>query len=113
MPDQFQLTEEEQDRLLEIRQELRERGYQDITEHGDLRVGARIRHRGQQFTEAFRHGTGYVVALMEKPDSAWSRTYRMPDIELVVVFDKPALLSSSRLSQLAQYHVSVVEVADV
>lgn len=103
-------------RLAAMLSELHERGYRDIIEHESfrVRVGARIRHRGHQWPEAYREGTGFIVALTEKPDSPWSRTYRMPDIELVALWDKPRPFEdSSRLAGLAQYHVEVIEVADV
>jgi len=93
--------------------QLREHGYVDLDEYTYprsgrvLRVGSRIRHGGEQYPEALTHGTGNVVALLHKPDSAWSRSYRAPDIELVVLHDRPR--SESRLSQLAQYHVEVIE----
>lgn len=103
------LTDEEQARVTAKRNELLARGYQDITEHRRLRLGARIRHRGQQWPDAYRRGTGWVAVLTEKPNSAWSREWRMPDIELVAVWDKPWGLGQSRLSGLAQYHVEVIQ----
>lgn len=85
---------------------LRERGYQNVAEHGQLRPGTRIRHRGERYYEALEHGTGVVLAITEKPDSSWSRTWRMPDIELITLSDKPRF--DSRLSRVAQYHVAVI-----
>lgn len=110
MLEQTLLTAAEETRLTEMREELHACGYRDIAEHKNLRVGSRIRHRGQQWPEAFANGTGVVAVLTEKPNSSWSQTYGMPDIELVAVWDEP--WTSSRLSQLAQYHVHVIEVAD-
>lgn len=74
-----------------------------------LHVGARVRHIGEQYPEALRDGTGNVVALLHRPDSPWSRSWRMPDIELVTLSDRPRF--ETRLSQLAHYHVEVIEGA--
>jgi hypothetical protein len=75
-----------------------------------LRVGTRVRHNGERYPEALEHGTGNVVALLHKPDSAWSRSYRAPDIELVVLSDRPRF--DTRLSRVAHYHVEVIERND-
>lgn len=106
------LTPAEEKQLGELLAELHDRGYRDITKHGRLHVGDRVRHWGHQWSHAFSEGTGFVVAMTERPDSAWSRTYRMPDIELIAVWDVPRPFdTSSRLSLLAQYHVCPVELA--
>lgn len=112
MPPEMVLTELERAELAEKVKELHKRGYRDVAEHHGLKVGARIRHHGHQWSEAFRLGTGHVAVLTEKPNSAWSISWHMPDIELIAVWDKPRGLGSSRLSQVAQYHVEVIELAD-
>lgn len=113
MPDQVVMTGDEQDELAAKVAGLHAAGYVDIAEHDELRVGVRIRHGGQRYSEAFRLGTGFVVALTEKPDSAWSKSWGKPDIELIALWDKPwPLPDMSRMSQLAQYHVHVIEVTD-
>lgn len=104
------LTPDEQERLAAMVKELINHGYQEITGHGRLKVGTRIRHQGHQWTEAFRDGTGIVAALTERPDSPWSMSWNMPDIELIALWDKPQGLIPSRLSGVAQYHVDVIEV---
>jgi len=81
-------------------------GYVDVAEHGKLRPGVRIRHRGERYPEALEHGTGIVLAITERPDSPWSKTYGAADIELITLSDKARF--NSRLSQLAQYHVDVI-----
>lgn len=97
--------------------ELRKHGYVDLDEYvyprsgRRLRVGARVRHGGEQYPEALQYGTGNVVALMHRPDSAWSHSWRMPDIEMVMLRDKPRF-GESRLSGLAHYHVEVIEEED-
>lgn len=87
--------------------ELRKRGYRDVAEHGELRPGVRIRHRGQRWSEALDKGTGVVLAITERPDSSWSQTYRTADIELITLADQERF--GSRLSQVAQYHVATVQ----
>jgi hypothetical protein len=100
------LTSDEQAQLAEMLTALHERGYGDVAEHGGLRAGARIRHRGHQWSGAYTSGTGVVLAVTEKPDSAWSVSWHMPDVELLALWDRDH--GSGRLSMLAQYHVDVV-----
>jgi hypothetical protein len=102
----FRLEPDEEAKVAEILAGLHAHGYRDVDAHGALRPGVRIRHVGHQWCEAINAGTGFVVAITEKPDSAWSRTWGKPDVELITVSDKPFL--DSRLSQLAQYHVVVI-----
>jgi hypothetical protein len=104
-----ELTAPEDFQLLLILQDLHDQGYRDIEQHDGLRVGTRVRHRGEQYPEAFRDGTGVVIALTERPDSSWSLSWGMPDVELVVLRDTPRFDGQSRLSWVAQYHVSAVE----
>ena len=92
-----------------MRAELEARGYLDV-DHDRLRPGARVRHRGERWSEAVASGTGVVVAVMELPDSSWSRSWGGRDIELLVLKDKPLLPGMTRLAQLADYHVAVAEV---
>lgn len=101
------LTAKEQQQIDEMLAGLHAHGYVDVADHKQLRPGVRIRHRGEQYYEALAHGTGVVVAITEKPDSAWSRTYGAADVELITLSDTARF--SSRLSQLAQYHVAVIE----
>ena len=103
-----ELTPEERAEADRILADLRERGYTDRAEFDELAPGVRVRHRGHQWPDAFRKGTGVVVAITEKSPSAWSQEWRMPDVEMVVAFDKPTWPGTSRLSTLAQYHVSAV-----
>ncbi|WP_026931197.1 hypothetical protein [Glycomyces tenuis] len=108
-----ELTTEEQAELERIVASLHEHGYVDLDEFVypksglKLRVGTRIKHRNEEYWKAIRHGTANVVALTEKPDSPWSKTYRMRDIELVMFRQEREI--GSRLSQVAQYHIDVIE----
>jgi hypothetical protein len=85
---------------------LHDRGYQTVAEHGDLRPGTRIRHVGERYSAAHLDGTGIVLAITEKPNSSWSVSWRMPDVELIALWDRPD--TRGWLSGLAQYHVDVI-----
>lgn len=101
------LTPEEAAQLDTLRAELRGCRYVEIPEHGKLRPGGRVYHRGHRWPEAAWDGTGTVLALTERRDSSWSRTWGMPDIEMVVLWDTAPF--GSRVSQVAQYHVYAVD----
>lgn len=113
MATRTQLDTAEQAEVDRMVAELHAHGYVDLPEYvyprsgRRLCVGARVRHCGEQWPEALMDGTGHVVALLHKPDSPWSRSYGMPDIELVMVSDRPRF--DRRLFQVAQYHVEVIE----
>lgn len=104
---EFDMTADETAEAQAMLAQLRANGYRDIGNHGPLSPGARIRHRAEQYPEAYRDGTGVVLHLTEKPESSWSQSYGAPDIELTMLRDKAQF--GSRLSQLAHYHVETVE----
>lgn len=95
--------------------ELHTRGYVDLDEHTYprtgkvLQVGARVRHCGEQYWQAYQRGTGNVVALLHKPNSSWSRSYGTADVELIMLRDTESV-AGSRLPQVAQYHVGPITV---
>lgn len=105
------LTTEEWKRAAAMVAELHKHGYADRKLVGELAAGARIRHRAHRWPEAYRDGTGVIVAVTERDPSPWSLSWGMRDIEMVVAFDKPTFVDWSRLSQLAQYHVDLVDTA--
>lgn len=100
------MTPDEQAEAADMLAGLHHRGYRDIEQHGQIRVGARIRHVGHQWPDAYIDGSGVVVALTEKPNSGWSLSWGKPDVELIALWDKPSI--GGRLSGLAQYHVEVI-----
>lgn len=71
------------------RSDLVANGYTDVPDgaHDRLRVGARVRHRGQRWPEALDHGTATAVAVMERASSSWSQRYGTRDIEVIVLRD--------------------------
>lgn len=79
--------------------ELTARGYQVQDSIGGLARGIRIRHRGQQYAEAYENGTGVIVSVTRRLDR---------DIEVVVAYDQPRFEGMSRLTVLANYHVDVI-----
>jgi len=105
----MELTPAERATADQMLAELRERGYQDRPYLGDLAPGARIRHRGHQWAAALEDGSGWIVALTEKPDSPWSASWGGPDIELIAAWDRPPFDDMSRLSQVANYHVVAIQ----
>jgi hypothetical protein len=102
------LTPAERAELESILAQLHQHGYTKRDRFNELTPGARVRHRGHQWPEAFQQGTGVIVAITEKSPSAWSTDWGMADVEMVVAWDKPTFEDSSRLSQVAQYHVSLI-----
>lgn len=82
------------------------RGYRDIDEANGLTIGARVRHGGEQYSEALRRGTGVVRVLVEKDPSAWSREWGRRDIELLVQRDNAPF--GSHIGQWADYHTALV-----
>lgn len=106
MSDTFTLTEAEQREY----DDLLARGYRDIDVHGALRVGARVRHWGEQYCEAYRDGTGVVVALMEKSPSSWvAAGWGKHDVELIVRTDRDRWGIGSFVGRWADYHTAVIE----
>lgn len=103
------LTPDEQAEAMKMLDGLIRSGYRTVDEHKGLRPGTRVRHRSHQYPEAYANGTGVVWTVVEKNPSSWSESWGAPDVELVVVCDRESF--GGRLSQVAQYHVEVVEVA--
>lgn len=93
------LTADEQREADGLLAELNSRGYVTRDQFKALVPGARIRHRGQQYPEAYNDGTGNIVSVAVRHER---------DVELVVAYDKPRFEGMSRLTVLANYHVDVV-----
>ena len=84
-------------------EQLEHAGYKPIDEFNGITVGARVHNRGEQFSRAFREGTGTVTGIFEKSPSSWSQTYRARDIEVVVQHD------DGRERQWASYGTELVD----
>jgi|SRR5213595_763586 len=82
---------------------LLKRGYVEVTEFGEVEVGARVRGANQRYWQAMKCGTAEVERIFHKPQSAWSQKFGTPDVEMIVKRD------DDTYSQLANYHVIVVE----
>lgn len=90
--------------------DLLKRGYVPVQAHGTLRVGMRVAHRNQQWYAAAEYGTGWILAVLHKDPSAWARTYRTPDVEVIVQRDKPLWEGASIYALWANYHCQVARV---
>lgn len=93
------LTEAESAEAEQLLAELSGRGYRSEDSIGKLTTGVRIRHRGQQYLEAYENGTGVIVAVTRRMER---------DVEVVVAYDEPRFRGMSRLTVLANYHVDVI-----
>ncbi|WP_204162081.1 DUF4031 domain-containing protein [Rathayibacter sp. VKM Ac-2803] len=80
-------------------------GYRDIETHGDLAVGVVVRLGNHQYTDAYRYGSGTIVALVRHEGSRWEQSYGKPDVELIVVADHDRYDGDSRIMRVANYHV--------
>jgi len=91
--------------------DLLKRGYRDIIDAPrEIRVGARVRHRGEQYMAAVKSGTGFVVAVMEKTPSAWvSAGWGPRDIELIVRTDQDRHGTGRLIGCWADYHTVVIK----
>lgn len=93
-----------EDQAAALHADLTARGYRDIAAAGSIKTGSRVHHAGQQYPEARDNGTATVLAVLEKSPSAWSGTYRRPDIEIIVESDKPFMPGMPTVSNWADYH---------
>ncbi|WP_431728502.1 hypothetical protein [Verrucosispora sp. TAA-831] len=107
------LPPEETAEIARLRAELAQCQYVEIPDHRGLRPGARVYHSGHQWPGAALDGSGVVAAVFERPGSSWSRTYNAPDVEIIVLWDRPAFGSSSRLSTSASYRIYLAAVQQV
>lgn len=100
------IPEDQRDRFDQTLAALRKDGFIDLDEHEGLKVGSRVRHRGEQYPEAYRDGTAVVLALLRKPNDAWSRQWGRPNIELLVLPDRDRFDTGNRIGQWADYHTA-------
>ncbi|WP_250029737.1 hypothetical protein [Paractinoplanes maris] len=93
------LTAEDQAEADNMLAELINRGYKQVGQRKHLTVGARVRHVGEQYDEAYENGTGNIYGITVRREN---------DVELVVVRDEPRFSGGSRIAGLANYHVQVI-----
>lgn len=91
--------------------DLLDRGYAEVAAAAGLAVGMRVRHGNEQYASAVLHGTGNIERIFHKPDSAWSREWGGPDVELIVKRDKPRFGPNDTHAYVANYHVIPMENA--
>lgn len=88
-------------------QELLARGYVEVGEINDLKVGARVKHVGQQWGGAYRNGTATIERLFFKERSSWSQKTNRPDIEIIVKKDTTPF--NSGYGYWADYHTQLAD----
>lgn len=74
-------------------QQLVDVGYRHIAAYRDIRVGSRVRHLRDQYSEACERGTATVLAVL---------AYHDRDVEIVVMKDMKVL--GPRVGTWASYH---------
>ena len=72
-------------------------GYEEVTEHGRLAVGQRVKHIGELYSDAGWYGTAALQRIFVR---------RETDVEVIVLRDKPGM--SGLHGQWADYHTEVV-----
>lgn len=75
-------------------------GYVEIREFGNLHIGQRVRHVGQQYYEARQNGTAAIERIFQSPRNIGGR----PDVELIVKRDRPEWGPNDTHGYWADYH---------
>lgn len=88
-------------------QELLARGYVEVTEFNSLKVGARVKHVGQQWGGAYTNGTATIERIFHKERSSWSQKTNRPDIEIIVKKDTTPF--NSGYGYWADYHTQLAD----
>mgnify|MGYP000535070441 CR=1 FL=1 len=73
-------------------------GYTEVQTAGELHVGQRVRHVGQQYPEAIREGTAVIERIFT----------RGKDVELIARRDKPEWGPNDTHGFWANYHTAPV-----
>lgn len=81
-------------------------GYLEVSEHGELRVGQRVHHSGEKWSEARTEGTAVIERIFARPRTIQGRE----DVELIAKLDRPTFWGSEH-GFWADYHTVIVEVA--
>jgi hypothetical protein len=89
--------------------EMLKRGYVEVSEINNLKVGARVKHSGQRWPGAYTNGTATIERIFHKPVSSWSQKSSRQDIELIVRRDTPVF--DHDFGYWADYHTELTEEA--
>lgn len=89
--------------------DLQRRGFTEVQEIGELAVGARVRAASEQFSRAYREGTGTIERIFHKEKSFWAQKHGRPDIELIIKRDRPDS-DGDEYRVFADYLVAIVNV---
>lgn len=88
----------------EVAQSYLAKGGVELQTFKHLEVGARVKHVGERWSEAYQNGTGVIERIFHFPNSNWSQKYGREDVELIVHKD------SGDYSYVADYHVERPEL---
>lgn len=88
-------------------EDMLKRGYVEVSEMNDLKVGARVKHTGQRWPGASSKGTATIERIFHKPVSSWSQSCSRQDIELIVKRDKPEF--GTAYGYWADYHTKLAD----
>lgn len=80
--------------------ELLANGYTEVETAGRLSVGQRVRHVGEQYSDAIWNGTAVIERIFTKADGK--------DVELIARRDKPGWSATDTHGFWADYHTSAV-----
>lgn len=80
--------------------ELLSNGYTEVETAGQLSVGQRVRHVGEQYSDAIWNGTAVIERIFTKADGK--------DVELIARRDKPGWSATDTHGFWADYHTSAV-----
>ena len=86
--------------------DLLDRGYVDVQEFDNLRIGQRVRHVGQQYSAARLNGTAVIEWIFKSPRIIHGR----PDVEVIAKRDKPIWGPDDTHGYWADYHTVPTQV---
>jgi hypothetical protein len=82
---------------------LLECGYEEVKHNGLLEVGQRVRHSGEQYSEAYSKGTSVIERIFVREN----------DVEVIIKRDEPRWSPTDTHSQWANYHTIPVKPLSV
>lgn len=83
------------------------RGYVEVNEINNLKVGARVKHTGQRWPGSYTKGTATIERIFHKEVSSWSQKYSRQDIEIIVKRDKAEF--NDEYGYWADYHTELAD----
>ena len=108
MTNETKETDQMAERVEKAEKGLLDRGYVEVPEYDRLQVGQRVRHIGEQWSEAYHTGTGVIEKIFYREKSSWGAN----DVELIVKRDKPRFGPNDTHGYWASYHTIVVNTEE-